>query len=85
MQLAFDYGDTHIGFEVSYRKRKTMAIMVEPSGVVNVVAPLSTPENVVIEKVETKAQWILTKLQEVREVKQIDASRSMSAVSPSNI
>jgi len=75
MNLAFDYGDTRIEFELTYRKRKTMSIMVEPPGVVTVVAPAGTPENLVLERVKTKAQWIVSKLQEVREVTQVDTAK----------
>ena len=75
MNLAFDYGDTRIEFELTYRKRKTMSIMVEPPGVVTVVAPAGTPEDMVIDKVRAKGPWILNKLNEVRDVKSLTINK----------
>lgn len=62
MQLSFQYGTKNITFDVTYRKRKTIEISVEPPDIINVVAPLDTPEDIIIDKVKTKANWIVQKL-----------------------
>lgn len=61
MKLSFYYGTDKIEFNVIYRKRKTMEIRIEPPGIITVIAPLKTPEAIVIERTKTKANWILKK------------------------
>lgn len=62
MQLSFDYGNTTIHFDVSYRKRKTLAITVAAPDKVSVVAPLGLKEEIIIDRVKSKAPWIIEKL-----------------------
>jgi len=62
MQLSLDYGTQTIKFEVEFRKRKTMAITIEPPGMIKVIAPKGTKEEVILEKVTNKAPWIIKKL-----------------------
>lgn len=66
MMLSFDYGTRKIEFALEYRTRKTMEIRVEPPNIINVVAPVNTPEAVVIEKVKSKSSWIVQKLFELK-------------------
>lgn len=61
MKLSFYYGTDKIEFNVIYRKRKTMEIRIEPPDIITVIAPLKTPEAIVIERTKTKANWILKK------------------------
>lgn len=60
MQIQF--GTRTIPFEVIYRKRKTLEIGVEPPDRVTVVAPADTPKDVILQKVRSRAAWIVQKL-----------------------
>lgn len=68
MKLAFVFGTKNIEFAVKYSNRKTLAIEVEPSGEVNVVAPMGVSEEDIIKRVKTKAAWIVEKQYEVRNI-----------------
>ena len=61
MELKFDYGSRIITFNLIYRKRKTMSIEVETTGEVTVIAPVGTSTDDVIEKVKSRAGWIVSK------------------------
>lgn len=61
MELKFDYGSRIITFNLIYRKRKTMSIEVETTGEVTVIAPVGTYTDDVIEKVKSRAGWIVSK------------------------
>jgi len=68
MKLGFIFGTKNIEFDVQYSNRKTLAIEVEPSGEVNVVAPMGISEDKIITRVKTKAIWIVQKQYEVRNI-----------------
>lgn len=61
MELKFEYGSRLITFNLIYRKRKTMSIEVETTGEVTVIAPVGTYTDDVIEKVKSRAGWIVSK------------------------
>ena len=61
MKLEFEYGSRMITFNLIYRKRKTMSIEVEPTGEVTVISPEGVSSEVIIEKVKTRAEWIVSK------------------------
>lgn len=65
MKLGFEYGTRYINFNLIYRNRKTMSIEVESSGEINVISPTGYDTNVVIDKVKSKASWIIQKQYEV--------------------
>lgn len=54
-----DYGTKPIAFELDFKDRKTLAIRVEPDCTVRVFAPLSADMDIISQKVESKAAWIL--------------------------
>lgn len=68
MKLEFKYGTREISFNLIYRKRKTMSIEVEPSGEVNVISPIGVDKDVILEKIKSKASWIVQKQYEVKYV-----------------
>lgn len=68
MQLSFNYNNTTIYFDVTYRKRKTLSIAVEAPDKVSVVAPLGLQEELILERVKSKAPWILKKLQGLKDM-----------------
>jgi len=62
MKMQFQYGTRIIQFDVLYRNRKTLEIGVELPDKVTVVAPLGTSEEVILQKVKSRAAWIVQKL-----------------------
>lgn len=62
MKMQIQFGTRTIPFEVIYRKRKTLEIGVEPPDRVTVVAPADTPKDVILQKVRSRAAWIVQKL-----------------------
>ncbi|SHJ31594.1 hypothetical protein SAMN05444401_2723 [Clostridium amylolyticum] len=68
MKLGFQYGTKYIDFNVVFKERKTMSIEVEPSGEVNVSSPLGVTEDIILDKVKSKANWIVQKQYEVQSI-----------------
>ncbi|WIF94092.1 M48 family metallopeptidase [Caminicella sporogenes] len=68
MRLSFNYGSKNIEFDVIFRKRKTMEISIEPPDIIKVVVPLNTPKEIIIQKVKSKASWIVQKLFEFKDI-----------------
>lgn len=68
MKLGFQYGTRYIDFNIVFKERKTMSIEVEPSGEVTVISPLELNENIILEKVKPKANWIVKKQYEVNSI-----------------
>ena len=66
--MTIQYGTQAIEFTVTYRKRKTIEIGVEPPNAVSVVAPVGIDDDVLIKHVESKAKWIVQKLYEIKEI-----------------
>ncbi|RKD34172.1 M48 family metallopeptidase [Thermohalobacter berrensis] len=66
MKLSFNFGTRNIEFDVEYRNRKTIEISMEPPDTINVVAPINTPEDVIIKKVKSRGSWIVQKLFEFK-------------------
>ncbi|MGD0152756.1 MAG: SprT family zinc-dependent metalloprotease [Thermacetogeniaceae bacterium] len=62
MQQSFEYGARTIDFDVTYSRRKTLKITVEPPNIISVVAPSGLSRRMVIERVRSKAAWIAGKL-----------------------
>ena len=69
MRLEFKYGTRNISFNLIYRKRKSMSIEVEADGEINVISPLGFDEGIILEKVKSKASWIIQKQYEVAPIK----------------
>ena len=75
MELKFDYGSRIITFNLIYRKRKTMSIEVETTGEVTVIAPVGTSSDDVIEKVKSRAGWIVSKQYESKFISDTNIKR----------
>lgn len=75
MQLSFEYGTRNIAFDVVYKKRKTMAIAVEPPDRIIVTVPIKTPEDLIISKVKNKANWIVQKLYSFKDMEYIKLNK----------
>jgi predicted metal-dependent hydrolase len=66
--MTIQYGTQTIEFTVTYSKRKTIEIGVEPPDVVSIVAPEEIVDDVLIKHVKSKAKWIVQKLYEIKEI-----------------
>lgn len=53
------YGTSLITFDLEYADRKTLGIRVHPDKRVQVIAPLDTAKERVLQKLKSKARWIL--------------------------
>ena len=68
MRLGFQFGTKFIDFEVEYRNKKNITVEVEPTGEVKVISPTGLDENTILNKVKTKAIWIVQKQYEVKNI-----------------
>jgi len=53
------FGSKSIQYNLSFSSRKTLGIKVMPDGIVNVIAPFGANALDIIQKVKSKAHWIL--------------------------
>lgn len=67
-KITIQYGTQTIEFTMTYSKRRTIEIGVEPPDVISVVAPEGIEEDVLIKHVKSKAKWIVQKLYEIKEI-----------------
>ena len=75
MKLSTQYGNRKIEFEIEYRNRNTLAIQVEPVDKVLVLSPNGLSEEIIKEKVKSKAKWILKKLLDFKDMGYIPFNR----------
>ncbi|MEQ8235521.1 MAG: SprT family zinc-dependent metalloprotease [Syntrophomonadaceae bacterium] len=75
MQLAIQKNRTFIQFEVTRSQRKTMAITISPTGDVRVAAPNRISSKEIIDWVNSKANWIQNKLDEINQLRAAKTSR----------
>ncbi len=62
MQHHLFFGSRRIDFSLTYLKRKSLGIKVHPNSTVEVLAPLDTKEELVLQKIKAKAPWILKQI-----------------------
>jgi predicted metal-dependent hydrolase len=70
---SIQFGSRTIAFTLLFQNRKTLGIKVFPDSAVQVIAPLDAQEPTILQKVKTKAPWIL---------KQIDFFHSFRPLTP---
>jgi len=68
MRLETQYDNKKLEFEVSYRKRRTLVIQMEPMEKILVLSPIGLSEDYIMEKVRSKGGWILKKLAQFKEI-----------------
>lgn len=73
MEHQLKFGSRLIDFTLHYQERKSLRIIVNPEGTVEVLAPIAAKEVDVIKRVRQKAPWIL---------KQIDYFNSYKPTTP---
>lgn len=78
MKVSFLYKDKIIEFEIIYKKRKTMSIEIDPLGLVKVKAPLGVSQDYILKCVQNKANWILKKQQEMKNINHKRVVRKIS-------
>jgi len=62
------FGDLEIPYSITRTKRKTVGIVVEPDGFVNVKAPLDLETQKIHDAVNKKKNWIVNNLKKVQEI-----------------
>lgn len=78
MQMSFRYGTRIIQYDVAYSaKRSTLEISVEPPDLVHVVAPEGASDEVILNKVRSRAHWIIQRLFELRDMAFVPIKREM--------
>lgn len=68
MKLKVQYGTKEIKFNVKFRNRKTMSILIEPPKDITVMAPIDAKEEEIKAVVKSKGAWIVQKLFEFRNI-----------------
>lgn len=68
-----------IEFNVQYGKGKKLSIHIDPFGFITVRAPKGTSEEVIVNAIESKAQWILEKTREIEIARDIPQAREYHA------
>ncbi|MEJ7820925.1 MAG: SprT family zinc-dependent metalloprotease [Chitinophagaceae bacterium] len=62
MQHHIFFGSRQIDFSLTYLKRKSLGIKVNPNLSVEVLAPLDTKKELILKKIKAKAPWILKQI-----------------------
>lgn len=62
MKLSFEYKGIQVNYNLMYKKTHAMAINIDSKGIVNVVAPIGTSVQTVMDKVKGNAPWIINEL-----------------------
>lgn len=62
--------DREINYFIEYRKRKSVEIRIEPSGMVRVRAPKGSDQAKVLELLESKSKWIIEHMDKYFEAKE---------------
>lgn len=75
MKMKFKHEAQIIEFTVEYRKRKTLEIRIEPPDNISVIAPKRASEKDILRMVETKANWIVKKLSELKEIEKLKKNK----------
>lgn len=70
MKLSFEFEGTKINYDLTYKKRASIAIQVEENGEIKVLAPVGTPIFSVVDKVKGNADWILGELLRIKRAKE---------------
>ena len=57
-----------IEFDLIYRKRKTLSILINADGSVKVTAPFRVTKDEILKIINSKGEWILKKQDEIRDI-----------------
>lgn len=70
MKLSFEFQGTKISYNLTYKKRNSIAIQVEADGSVHVTAPVGTTLFSVADKVKGHAEWIVGEIRRLQRQKE---------------
>ena len=76
MRSSVIYLDRKINFTIEFRNRRTMAIQIMPPDKILVVSPLGVPEDIIKKRVKSKGNWIVKKLIQLKEIKEVIPDRA---------
>lgn len=63
--MKIEFKNEIIEYTIEYKKRKTVELKIDPTGVVRIKAPKGTDESVVLKILIKKGDWILKKIDEM--------------------
>lgn len=66
--MNIEFENKNIEFDLIYKKRKTLSILVDIDGTVKVTAPLRASKEEIFKIVKSKGAWILKKQDEIRNI-----------------
>jgi predicted metal-dependent hydrolase len=66
-KMIYTFLEETISFEIVYKKRKSIAIHIDPYGSIEVQAPKDTAQEYILQVVEQKWDWIIQKKKEMKE------------------
>lgn len=69
------YKNIPINFEIEYKKRKTFAIEIVPPNKIKVKSPRGISKSKIEELVHSKANWIIKKLEEFKDIEHMQIER----------
>lgn len=83
MKFTLQHAEGCIEFKVTYsRRRKSLAIIIDPEGEVRVAAPYRTSSRVIMDMVKSKADWIISQQQQMEQEKAQTAKRTFAEGAP---
>ncbi|MGB4659415.1 MAG: SprT family zinc-dependent metalloprotease [Mobilitalea sp.] len=65
--MIYTFNDETISFDIKYKKRKTIAISINPYGKIELEVPRETTQEVITKAVEQKWDWIMKRTKEMKE------------------
>ena len=65
--MIYTFLDKTICFDIIYKKRKSVAIHIDPYGQIEVLAPKGTSEDYIIQVIEQKWDWLQQRLTEIKD------------------
>jgi len=65
--MIYTFSGETISFDIKYKRRKSIAIHIDPYGKIEVQAPRDTKEEYVLQSIEQKWDWIIEKVKEMND------------------
>lgn len=78
MELKVEYEDKVINFNVIRRKRKTICIRIDTTGIITIIAPSRATKEYILDLVKGKAKWIIRKQDELRDIRNKKVNREIA-------
>ena len=78
-EIYVKYKDTYIKSSVIYRKRKNITIIIKPKDNITIVSPPKVDEKILKDILIEKADWILKKLDEYKDMKDFNEANELKS------